>query len=97
MSQNRLDDHRVFDAGDHLRQIRWRRFMSDYNSLVAEYAELEKFLAEEINRSNVWLVENHQDIQESFDPKVVKLKKKNKIIMTESALDDLSRRDANKE
>ncbi|RRS30529.1 MAG: hypothetical protein OI74_16840 [Gammaproteobacteria bacterium (ex Lamellibrachia satsuma)] len=68
MSQNRLDDHRVFDAGDHLRQIRWRRFMSDYNSLVAEYAELEKFLAEEINRSNVWLVENHQDIQESFDP-----------------------------
>jgi hypothetical protein len=56
---------------------------------VAEYAEVEKLLAEEIDRANVWLVGNHQDIQENFNPKVVKLRKKKKIIMTESALDDL--------
>ena len=64
---------------------------------MAEYAEVEKFLAEEIGRANVWLVGNHQDVQENFDPTVVKLKKKRKIIMIESALDDLSRIDADKE
>jgi len=93
------DPHRIFVFTNErtLRQIRWRNFLSDCNSLVAEYAEVEKFLAEENDRANVCLVENHQDIQENFDPAVVKLKKKNKIIMTESALDDLGRIDAEKE
>ena len=93
------DPHRffVFTNERTLKQIRWRHFLSDCKSLVAEYAEVEKFLAEEIDRANVWLLENHQDVQENFDPTVVKLKKKRKIIMTESALDDLSRIDADKE
>jgi hypothetical protein len=85
------DPHRffVFTNERTLKQIRWRYFLSDCKSLVAEYAEVEKLLAEEIDRANVWLVGNHQDIQENFNPKVVKLRKKKKIIMTESALDDL--------
>lgn len=93
------DPHRffVFTNERTLKQIRWRHFLSDYESMVAEYAEVEKLLAEEIDRANAWLVENHQDIQENFDPTVVKLRKKKKIIMTESALDDLSKMDADKE
>ncbi|MCB1867655.1 MAG: hypothetical protein KDI43_03775 [Gammaproteobacteria bacterium] len=93
------DPHRffVFTNERTLKQIRWRHFLSDCNSRVADYAEVEKFLAEEIDRANAWLVENHQDIQENFDPKVVKLKKKRKIILTESALDDLSKIDTDKE
>ncbi len=58
---------------------------------------MEELLTEEIERANIWLAENHLDIQENFDPKVVKLRKKHKIIMTESALDDLSRIHADKE
>ncbi len=89
------DPHRVFVFTNErtLKQIRWRHFLSDCRPLLAEYAEVEKFLAEEIDRANDWLVKNHQDIQENFDPKVVKLRKKRKIILTGSALDDLSRID----
>jgi hypothetical protein len=93
------DPHRffVFTNEITLKQIRWRHFLSDCKSLEGGYAEVENLLAEEIDRANAWLVENHQDIQENFDPTVVKLRKKNKIIMTESALDDLSKIDADKE
>lgn len=93
------DPHRffVFTNERTLKQIRWRHFLSDCESLVAKYAEVEQLLAEEIEQANAWLVENHQDIQENFDPTVVKLRKKNKIIMTESALDDLSKMDPGKE
>jgi len=93
------DPHRyfIFTNESALKQIRWRHFLSDCKSLVGEYAEVEKFVAEEIDRANAWLVENHQDIQENLDPKVVKLRKKRKIILTESALDDLSKMDADKE
>ncbi len=50
---------------------------SDCRPLFAEYAEVEKSQAEEIDRANEWLVENHRDIQENFDPKVVKVPKQN--------------------
>jgi hypothetical protein len=93
------DPHRffVFSNVRTLKQIRWRHFLSDCESLLVEYAEVEQLLAEEIEQANAWIVENLQDIQENFDPTVVKLRKKNKIIMTESALDDLSKMDPDKE
>ncbi|MCU7959272.1 MAG: hypothetical protein KZQ58_04590 [gamma proteobacterium symbiont of Bathyaustriella thionipta] len=71
------DPHRffVFTNERTLKQIRWCQFLSDCNSLVADYAEVEKLLAEEIGRANEWLLENHRDIQENFDPTVVKLLK----------------------
>lgn len=93
------DPHKsfVFTNENTLKQIRWRYFLSDCNSLLAEYAEVEQLLAEEIARANGWLAENHEDIQDNFDPKVVKFRKKNKIIMTERALAELSRIDADRE
>ena len=74
-----------------LKQIRWRHFLLDCEPLMAEYVEVEKLLAEEVDRVNTWLAENHQHIQKNFDPAVVKLRRKRKIIMSESALDDLNR------
>lgn len=92
------DPHRLFVFTNErtLRQIRWRHFLSDCKSLVADYAEMEMFLAKEIDRANAWLVENYRDIHANFDPAVVRLRKKNKIIMTESALSDLSKIDPDK-
>lgn len=93
------DPHRLFVFTNErtLKKIRWRHFLADCESLVAEYAEVEEILAEEIERENAWLVDNHQDIKENFDPTVVELRKRRKIIMTESALDDLGKMDADKE
>ena len=56
---------------------------------MAESSALEILLAEEIDRSNNWLTENHQDIQDNFDPTVVKMRRKRKIILSATALDDL--------
>ena len=56
---------------------------------MAESSALEILLAEEIDRSNTWLTENHQDIQDNFDPTVVKMRRKRKIILSATALDDL--------
>lgn len=56
---------------------------------MAEPSAVESLLAEEIDRSNTWLTENHQDIQDNFDPTVVKMRRKRKIILSATALDDL--------
>ncbi len=93
------DPHRdfIFNNATTLKQIRWRYFLADCEPLMAEFSEVEKILAEEVGRANIWLSENHQDIQENFDPKVVKLRKKRKIIMSPSALNDLSKIDEDDE
>lgn len=85
------DPHRtyVFANGETLKQIRWRHFSTDCKSLIAESSAIEMLLAAEIDRSNTWLTENHQDIQDNFDPAVVKMRRKRKIIMSATALDDL--------
>ena len=80
-----------------LKQIRWTHFLSDCEPLMADFATLEELLAGEIERATSWLLENHRDIQDNFDPKVVKFKKKRKIIMSKSALEDLSKIDADDE
>jgi hypothetical protein len=40
-----------------------------------------------------WLAENHQNIMKNFDPKVTKLRKKRKIIISARALEDLNKID----
>ena len=85
------DPHRtyVFANEETLKQIRWRHFSTDCESLIAESTVVESLLAEEIDRLNSWLTENHQDIHDNFDPTVAKLRRKRKIIMSATALDDL--------
>ena len=86
------DPHRtyVFANGETLKQIRWRHFSTDCKSLIAHSSAIEMLLADEIARSNTWLAENLQDIHDNFDPTVVKMRRKRKIIMSATALDDLS-------
>ena len=50
-------------------------------------------LKEEINDAIFWLAENHRDILKNFDPKIIKLRKKKKIIISPRALDDLAKID----
>lgn len=87
----------IFTNEETLKNIRWRHFLIDCDPLMAEFSTVEKLMAEEIGRSEIWLAENHQDIQVNFDPTVVKLRKKRKIIMSPSALEDLSKIDADDE
>ena len=60
---------------------------------MANFSVVEEQLAQEIDRAKSWLAENHQDIMNNFDPGVVKLRKKRKIVMSVGALEDLNKID----
>ncbi|GJL67028.1 MAG: hypothetical protein NPIRA05_19990 [Nitrospirales bacterium] len=89
--------HFIFANQATLKQIRWQHFLANCEPLMAEFSAVEKLLAEEIDRANAWLAENYQDIRDNFDPTVVKLRKRRKIIMSPSAIDDLSKLDESEE
>lgn len=72
-----------------LKNIRWKCFLSDMKPMLANYSDLDKQLEQEIGRCKNFIYENHQDIQKNFDPKVVKLRKKRKIIVMPEAMSDL--------
>ena len=85
------DPHRsfIFTSEDTLKKVRWRHFLSDCASLMADYSVVEKQLEQEISDAKSFLDENYQDILENFDPNIVTLHKKRKVIMSAGALDDL--------
>lgn len=87
------DPHRyfIFNNATCLKQIHWRHFLTDCEQLMGESSSLEPLREQEIDRAKNWLTENHQDIMRNFDPKVAKLRKKRKIIMSPAALEDLNR------
>ena len=89
------DPHRffIFTNEATLKHIRWTHFLSDSEPITRNFSAVEELLEKEIARAASWLTENNRDIQENFDPTVVKLRKKRKIIMSEQALDDLSKID----
>ena len=54
---------------------------------------VEEQLKREIGDAISWLSESHRDILKNFDPKVIKLRKKNKIIISPGALEDFAKFD----
>lgn len=81
----------IFNNEAALKKIRWRHFLSDCKPLMDNFSVVAEQLDLEINSAKAFLTENHQDILANFDPNIVKLRKKRKIIMTTGALDDLDR------
>ena len=87
------DPHRffIFNNEETLKRIRWQHFISDSGPLMADISTIKKRLEQEITIAKSFLSENHQDIMNNFDPKVIKLRKKRKIIMSPEALNDLAK------
>lgn len=72
-----------------LKKIRWRHFLFDCEALTADNKALEHLVKEQIDNAKSFLDKNFHDVTHNFNPKVVKLRKKTKIIMAPSFLDDL--------
>lgn len=87
------DPHRsfIFTNENTLKKVRWRTFLSDCKPLMAEYSILNKQLEEEIAKAKSFLDINYQDIMENFDPDVIKLRKKTKIVMSSGFLNDMNK------
>jgi hypothetical protein len=48
---------------------------------------------EELVQAESWLRQTHEDIMKNFDPDVIKLRKKRKVIVAPGALDGLASED----
>jgi hypothetical protein len=89
------DPHRffIFNNASVLKLIRWQHFLSDCEPLTTEFSAVEQQLEQEIDAAISWLAENHREIMKNFDPKVTKLRKKRKIIISAAAMGDLAKLD----
>ncbi|RLA43914.1 MAG: hypothetical protein DRR42_21110 [Gammaproteobacteria bacterium] len=93
------DPHRlfIFNNVTTLKLIRWQHFLSDCKPLITDFSLMEEQLKKEIGDAISWLSENHKDILKNFDPKITKLRKKTKIIMSSRAMEDLANIDSDDE
>ena len=81
----------IFNNESTLTLIRWQHFLSDCEPLIIEFSAVEEQMEQEIDDAKSWLTENHQDILKTLDPKVIKLRKKRKIIISAEAMEDLAK------
>ncbi len=84
-----LNRNFIFNNEDVLKQIRWKHFLADCEPLMAEFINVTERVEREAARAETYLQEAHEDIMKNFDPKVVKLKKKMKVVVAPGALDGL--------
>jgi len=87
------DPHRffIFNNAETLKKIRWQHFISDCAPLMTNFSTIEIRIEQEISRAKSYLCDNHLDIMNNFNPKVTRLRKKRKIIMSPDALNDLEK------
>ncbi len=85
------DPHMTFIYSDKtaLQAVRFRHFMRDCRSLVADLAELDAVINRERQALEAYLESTCRDICTNFDPKIAPFRKKNKIIIADGALDEL--------
>ena len=90
--RSRADDPHmdfVFSDKTALDAVRFRHFMSDCRLLAGDNRELETQIDHERHAAVAFLEESHRDIMDNFDPTVVTLRKKRKIILANDKLKDL--------
>lgn len=79
----------IFSDKSALDAVRFQNFMRDCRSLEGDIRELEDLLEHERRSALAFLEAAHRDIMEHFDPTVVPLRKKRKIILADGKLKDL--------
>lgn len=85
----------IFNNEAALKQIRWKLFLSDCEPLTTAFINVTERAKQEVARAKIFLQKEYKDIMKNFDPKVVKLKKKMKVVVAPGAFDDLARDDIN--
>jgi len=89
-----LNRNYIFNNEKTLKKIRWKYFLADCEPLIEKLSRVTERAKQEVTRTNNYLQKEHEDIMKNFDPKVVKLKRKMKIVVAPGALDDLVKDDA---
>lgn len=79
----------IFTDKTSLQAVCFRQFMKDCQAIKGDSGELTELIEKECQEALDFLEKSHQDIITNFDPKVVKLRKKRKIIISDAASKDL--------
>jgi len=79
----------IFNNKDALKQVRWKHFLSDCEPLTTIFTSITERAEREVVQAENYLQQEYQDIMNNFDPKVVKLKKKMKVVVAPGAFDGL--------
>ena len=79
----------IFSDKTALQAVRFRYFMRDCRHLVADRGELDAVITRERQALDAYLESTCRDILTNFDPEVALLRKKNKIIIADGALNEL--------
>ena len=80
----------VFSDKSALDAVRFRHFLSDCRRIAGDITELALVVEQERKAAVEYLQAQYSDIQQNFDPSVVPLRKKRKIVLADSAFDGLS-------
>ena len=80
----------VFSDTKALKAVRFKSFMRDCRAIQSDNQYVIALIEEENKRLMQFLEDSYQDVLKNYDPKVVNLHKKRKIIITEQAAKDLS-------
>ncbi len=80
----------IFSDKSALDVVRFRHFFSDCRRIAGDITELAAVIEQEKQAAVEFLQTQYRDIQQNFDPSVVPLRKKRKIVLADGALDDLS-------
>ncbi len=79
----------VFSDPTALDTIRFRHFISDCRGIAGDPAEVDRLIEQEKQLALDFLAGTYKDIMDNFDPTVVKLRRKRKIILANEKLKDL--------
>jgi hypothetical protein len=79
----------IFNNAAALKRVRWRHFLKDCAPITTDFSAVIAHQETEQEKARHWLRDTHQDIMRNFNPHVVQLKKKHKIIVAPGAFDKL--------
>lgn len=79
----------IFSDKSALDAVRFQHYFSDCRRIAGDITELAAVIEQEKQAAVEFLQAQYRDIQQNFDPSVVPLRKKRKIVLADGALDDL--------
>ncbi len=79
----------VFSDATALEAVRFRHFVSDCRHIADDPAKVDALIEQEKRLALDFLANTYQDIMDNFDPTIVKLHRKHKVILANEKLKDL--------
>lgn len=80
--------HFVFTDKNALSAVRFRTFVRDCRAIEQRADELDEAIEEEKTKLKTFILQQHQDLLQSFDPRVKRLRHRRQILIHKDAFDD---------